>query len=58
MADLPDPFATIQRPWKEPIEYTQLVFWFVIFIIAAFAMFDGMRIAINWVTATTKEVVA
>lgn len=40
---------TITHPWREPIEYTTLVFWIVIFAIFAFIMFDSLRIVASWI---------
>lgn len=52
-----DILETIRRPWKHPMEYMDMLFWFVIFIIAAYAMFDGMRIATSFIRSTAKEIV-
>ena len=40
---------TIERPWRHPVEYAELIFWFVIFIIVAFAMADSLRVLGQWV---------
>lgn len=49
-----DVLATITHPWREPIDYVTLVFWFVIFVIVAFILYDGLRV----VTAFVKETVS
>jgi hypothetical protein len=36
--------STIEKPWREPLNYLSLVFWFVIFVIVAYAMWDTMRV--------------
>lgn len=43
-----DVIDTITRPWREPINYLDLVFWVVIFAIVAFVMFDMLRILASW----------
>lgn len=48
---------TIEKPWKHPIDYITLVFWFVLFVIVAFAMADGLRVLTLWITSAAKEVV-
>lgn len=45
---------TIEKPWKHPVDYVSLVFFFVIFVIVAFAMFDGMRILGGWVRSSAS----
>lgn len=47
-----NPFETITHPWREPKDYLSLVFWFIIFLIVAGAMYDGMRILGSWIKAS------
>ena len=44
-----DIINTIEKPWREPIEYLKLVFWFIIFVIIAYAMWDTMRVLGSYV---------
>lgn len=46
---------TIEKPWREPIDYLTLVFWVVIFAIVAFAMVDTLRILAQWVASSVSE---
>jgi hypothetical protein len=39
---------TITRPWREPLDYIELVIWVVIFAIVAFAFYDMLRILAAW----------
>ncbi len=50
-----DVFETIRKPWTKPQEYGELVFWFVIFCIAAYAVFDGMRVATSFVKGAVTD---
>lgn len=50
-----DIFETIKQPWKNPVAYSELLFWFIVFVISAYAMADGMRIAISFVGKTAKD---
>lgn len=50
-----DPIETITKPWREPMDYLTLVFWFVIFVIAAYALWDGMKILGSWVASAATE---
>ena len=43
-----DVVQTITRPWREPVEYLDLVFWVVIFAIVAFVFYDMLRILASW----------
>jgi hypothetical protein len=43
-----DFMGTIEKPWQHPISYLELVLWFIVFIIVAFAVFDGLRILASW----------
>ncbi len=45
---------TITRPWREPIQYLDLIFWVVIFAIVAFVMFDTLRILASWMRQTIE----
>lgn len=47
-----DIYTTITKPWREPVDYLTLVFWVLIFVIVAFAMFDTMRVLATWVKNT------
>lgn len=49
-----DILDTIQRPWRDPVDYLNLVFWVVIFAIVAFIMFDAMRILGSWVKSAAN----
>lgn len=44
-----DIYTTITKPWREPMDYLDLAFWVVIFVIVAFAMYDSMRVLGAWV---------
>lgn len=44
-----DVMDTIMHPWRNPIDYAELVFWIVIFAIFAFAMYDMLRILAAWI---------
>lgn len=50
-----DIFQTIEKPWREPIDYITLVFWTAIFLIAVMAMWDGMRILGSYVVSSVTE---
>lgn len=52
-----DIYNIIKRPWKNPVEYSELIFWFVIFLVAAYAMADGMRVAMTWIKNTAVDAV-
>lgn len=45
---------TITHPWRNPIDYLELVFWIVIFAVIAFAMFDMLRILAAWMKQATS----
>lgn len=49
-----DIIETIEKPWRNPVDYLQLVFWFIIFMIVAFAMYDTMRVLASWVASAAK----
>jgi hypothetical protein len=49
-----DVIDTITHPWREPIDYFTLVFWIIIFAIAAFAVADMLRILASWVKNATS----
>lgn len=44
-----DIIETITHPWREPIDYIQLVFAVVIFLIVAFAIMDMLRILASFI---------
>lgn len=44
-----DIIETIEKPWKNPMDYAKLAFWIIIFAIVCFAMFDTMRILSMWI---------
>lgn len=44
-----DVVETITHPWREPIDYFQLVFAVVVFLIIAFALMDMLRILASFV---------
>jgi len=44
-----DILNTIEKPWREPIDYLSLIFWFIIFLIIAYAMWDAMKILGSYV---------
>lgn len=51
-----DFFEIIRKPWERPQAYGELVFWFVIFLIAAYAMADGLRTATMYIAEQAREV--
>lgn len=46
---------TIEKPWREPMDYLTLVFWVVIFAVIAFAMADTLRILSQWIASAVTE---
>ena len=49
-----DILETIEHPWHNPVDYMKLVFWFVIFLIVAFAMYDTMRVLAMWIASAVE----
>ena len=48
---------TIEKPWRNPVDYLTLVFWVVLFVVVAFAMFDGLRALTMYVRTAAETVV-
>lgn len=44
-----DIIETIEKPWRNPVDYAMLAFWVMIFVIVAFAMYDTLRILTMWI---------
>ena len=44
-----DIIETIEKPWRNPVDYLMLAFWIVIFAVVAFAMYDTLRILSMWI---------
>jgi preprotein translocase subunit SecE len=47
-----DVVETITHPWREPVDYIQLVIAVVIFLIVAFAVMDMLRILAAFIKAS------
>lgn len=45
MGDIGD---TITHPWRNPIDYATLAFWFGIFLVVSFIVFDMLQILVAW----------
>lgn len=44
-----DVIETITHPWREPVDYIELVIAVVIFLIVAFAVMDMLRILASFI---------
>lgn len=51
-----DFLETIEKPWRDPVDYAKLAFWVIIFGIVCFAMYDMLRILTMWIKSTATEV--
>lgn len=49
-----DVVNTITHPWRNPVDYLELVFWIVIFAVIAFAMYDMLRILASFIKQTVS----
>lgn len=45
----------ITKPWKDEIPFKDLVLWSLVFLIAAFVVFDMLRILSSWIAQTAAN---
>lgn len=50
-----DILQTIEKPWREPVDYITLAFYTAIFLIVVMAMWDAMRILGSYVVNAVTE---
>lgn len=46
---------TITRPWKSPVDYLQLVFFTVLYLVVVMAMYDSLKILASWVAQSVTD---